>query len=645
MRALKIACFAAAIAVLPGCATVGSTGSTANAANKADWAHFGGDIGDTKYSALDQIDAGNIQRLKVVWRAPAIDPAVRAENPELVLSNNFRNAPLVVDGVMYMSNLAGQVEARNPGSGEVIWRQTAFEGDGPLTAAYASRAIALWGKGDAARVVTVRGSYLYLLDARTGAFIRDFGDNGRVDLRPDPKTTMAWNSPAPAVVKDVIVIGGQPIAMGGDRNQALPGDIRGYDVHTGKLLWTFHTVPHEGEPGLETWENESWRKGGKTKTWSGFSADEELGYVYVPLSAASNDYYGGARPGDNLYSDSVVALDAATGKKVWHFQTVHHDMWDYDLTTPPMLADIKVNGRMRKAAIQVTKTSQLFAFDRVTGEPLWPIEERPVPASTAPGEKASPTQPIPVKPKPFDRQGMDEDQLIDFTPELHAEAVEIMNRYVHGDIFTPPSVAGGPDGKQGTLYLPGWVGGANWTGAALDPETGVAYIPSVSVPWLVGLESDGKGSYRRTRQSSLYLDGPQGLPLVKPPYGRITAIDLNSGDHLWMVPNGDGPRDHPLLKGLNLPPLGQPGRAAPLLTKSFLFIGEGDMVGISMPKFSGGNMFRAYDKQTGKVVWQIDLGAGTTSPPISYMYNGKQYIVVGVGGVDHPAELVAMSVE
>jgi quinoprotein glucose dehydrogenase len=621
--------------------------TTANAQARADWANFGGDIGDTKYSALDQINAKNINRLKVVWRVPAVDPALLTENPGLVLSNNYRDAPLVAGGIMYISDQAGEVEARDPGNGKVIWRQAGFEGDGPVKAVYSSRAIALWGTGDAARVVTVRGPYLYLLNAKTGAYIKDFGDNGRVSLLKEINNTYQWNAPSPIVVKDVIVIGGQPIAMGvADFNLAsLAGDIRGYDVHTGKLLWTFHTVPQEGEPGTETWENESWRKGGKAKDWSGFSADEKLGYVYVPLSAPSNDYYGGARPGNDLYSDSLVALDAKTGKQVWHYQIVHHDLWDYDLPTPPMLADIKVNGHMRKAAIQVTKTALVYAFDRVTGEPLFPIVETPVPASTVPTEKAAPTQPIPVKPAPFDRQGMSEDQLIDFTPALHAEAVEILNRYVHGAIFTPPSLKGGPDGKLGTLYLPGWVGGANWTGAALDPETGVMYVPSVSVPWRAGMEPDGKGGYHHAREASLYLDGPQGLPLIKPPYGRITAIDLNTGDHLWMVPNGDGPRDDPAFKGLNLPPLGQPGRAAPLLTRSFLFMGEGDMVGISMPKFSGGNMFRAYDKKTGKVVWQADLGAGTTSPPISYMYKGKQYIVVGVGGVKHPAELVAMSLE
>ena len=632
MKALKTANFVLAIAL---------SATTARAQINTDWAHFGGDIGDTKYSALDQINAGNIDRLKVVWRAPAIDPAVLAENPKLRLSNNDRDAPLVVDGLMYISDQAGEVEARDPGTGKVIWRQAKFEGDGPLNSGAASRAIAFWSKGANARIVSARGPYLYLLDAKTGALVQDFGTKGRVDLRGETKNIFSWGSPSPIVVKDVIVIGGQPLATGtADINKAsLPGDIRGYDVHTGKLLWTFHTVPHQGEPGVETWENESWRQGGKAKDWSGFSADERLGYVYVPLSAPTNDYTGTARPGNNLYADSLVCLDARTGRKIWHYQLVHHDLWDYDLPAPPILADIKVNGRMHKAAIQVTKMAELFAFDRVTGEPLFPIVETPVPGSTIPGEKASPTQPIPVKPKPFDRQGMNEDQLIDFTPELHAEAVEIMNRFVHGDIFTPPSMAGGPDGKQGTLYLPGWVGGANWTGAALDPQTGVIYIPSVSVPWI------GRDNYRRPPESHLYMDGPQGLPLLKPPYGRITAIDLNSGDHLWMVPNGDGPRNDPLLKDLNLPPLGQAGRAAPLLTKSFLFLGEGSMVGLSMPKFSGGNMFRAYDKKTGKVVWETDLGAGTTSPPITYMYKGKQYIVVSVAGVDHSPEIVAMSLE
>jgi quinoprotein glucose dehydrogenase len=639
MKALKTANFVLAIVLFA---------TTAHAQTDTNWAHVGGDIGNNKYSALDQINARSIKRLKVAWRAPAMDPAALAENPQLVASNNYQDAPLVFDGLMYISSQIGQAEARDPGTGKVIWRQANFPGDGPLTAFRSSRGIAIWGKGAGARIVTVRGPYLYLLDAKTGAVIPSFGDNGRVDMRVNPKDLFYWRSPSPIVVNDVIVIGGQPIATDTPDvyKASLAGDIRGYDVHSGKLLWTFHTVPHEGELGTETWENQSWREGGKSYTWNGFSADEQLGYVYVPLSAPPNDYYGGIRPGDDLFSDSLVALDAKTGKRVWHFQTVHHDLWDYDIPTPPMLADVKVNGRLRKAAIQVTKTAFVFAFDRATGEPLFPIAETPVPASTVPGEKAAKTQPIPVKPKPFDRQGVSEDQLIDFTPELHAEAVQILSHYMHGSIYMPPSMTGGPDGMLGTLYMPGWVGGANWTGAALDPQTGIIYVPSVSVPWVAGVEPDGKGGYRRARTpGGLYLDGPQGLPLVKPPYGRITAIDMNSGDHLWMVPNGDGPRNNPLLKDLNLPPLGQPGRAAPLLTKSFLFLGEGSDAGQSMPKFSGGNMFRAYDKKTGKVVWEIDLGAGTTSPPITYMYKGKQYIVVNVADIHHAPEIVAMSLE
>ncbi|GGD65524.1 outer membrane protein assembly factor BamB family protein [Croceicoccus mobilis] len=606
-----------------------------------EWAHFAGDIGATKYSPLDQINAETIDRLKVVWRAPATDPALLAEQPDLRLSNNWRNAPLVVNGVMYLSNQAGQVEARDPGSGAVLWRQKDF-GPGPIsTRNQASRALAFWQDGDKARIVSVRSPYLYVLDATTGALVDEFGQGGRVDLREDPDTIYSWNYPAPIVVGDVIVIGGQPIATGiADINKAsLPGDVRGFDARSGELVWTFNTIPQEGQPGAETWHGDSWRQGGKTKVWNAFSADEELGYVYLPISAPSSDYDGRARPGDNLYSDSLVALDAKTGEMVWHYQTVHHDLWDYDLPYPPMLANIRVNGELRKAAIQVTKLGYVFAFDRASGEPLFPIEEVPVPQAIVEGEYTSPTQPRPVKPAPFERQDMNEDAPIDFTPELHEEAVEILNRYVHGPMYTPPTIAGGDDGKLGTLYLPGWVGGANWTGAALDPETGIAYIPSVTVPWI------SRYDYRRPPEDKLYLDGPQGLPLVKPPYGRITAIDMDSGDHLWMVPNGDGPRDHPLLKDLDLPPLGQSGRAAPLLTKSFLFMGEGDAVGLSLPRYSGGNMFRAYDKQTGDVAWEIDLGVGTTGPPISYTHEGRQYIVVAVGGIDHPAELVALALE
>ena len=607
--------------------------------------YYGGDLGGGKYSPLDQINVRNIQNLKIAWRHAGIDPQILQTYPKLKVSNNLRSTPLLIHGVLYVSNVIGLVEAMDPATGKTLWTQEPVGAGVEAMQGVASRAISYWTDGTNARIVTVRGQYLFAVDAKTGKASQGFGSNGRVDLTDSTGSQrFTWTAPGPLVVKDVIIIGGQALKSGGDFVSAmLPGDIRGYDIHTGKQLWVFHTIPQEGEFGAETWLNGSNKTNGKAKTWSLFSADEELGYIYAPLSAAANDWYGGLRPGSNLFADSLVCLDAKTGKRVWHYQLVHHDLWDYDLPTAPILADLTVDGKKIRAVLQVTKTAWVFAFDRVTGKPIWPIEERPVPQTNVPTEWTSPTQPFPTKPAPFDRQGLTDNDLIDFTPELHAEAVEMMKHYVHGQIFTPPSLKGEePDGNKGTLYLPGWVGGANWTGAAMDPETGILYVPSVSVPYLVGLRKNGEG-YRRASEATLYVDGPHGLPLVKPPYGRITAIDMNKGEHLWMVPNGDGPRNHPLLKDLHLPPLGQPGRAAPLLTKTMLFLGEGDMVGVSMPPFSGGNMFRAYDKRTGKVLWEKDLEAGATSAPMTYMFNGKQYLVVAVGSTNHPAEFVALT--
>lgn len=613
-----------------------------------EWRNYGGDAGASKYSSLDQINARNVGDVKIAWRTPALDPRLKAQYPSLTYSNNFRSTPLVVGGVLYISNAIGLVEARNPATGEVIWTQEPPSTDADGLAGTASRSIAYWQDGRAGRIVTIRSPYLFVLDAKTGKPVASFGENGRVDLRDGgANIRFLWTAPSPIVVKGVIVVGGQPTRSDiADMNQAsLPGHLRGFDARTGKLLWTFHTIPREQEFGTETWIDESWQNSGKVKVWAAMSADEDLGYIYAPLSAPANDWWGGKRPGNNLFSDSLVCIDARTGKRVWHYQLVHHDLWDYDLPAAPILVDLpKGHGRKVKAVVQVTKMATVFAFDRLTGEPLWPIEERPVPASTVPGEWTSPTQPFPTKPLPFEPQGLDASRLIDFTPELHQEAVAILDQYVHGPIFTPPSIKGTQPGeKKGTLILPGWVGGANWTGAAVDPREGVLYVPSVNVPFIGGLQADGNGGYKRAREATLYLDGPRGLPLVKPPYGRITAIDLKTGEHVWSVPNGDGPRDHPLLKHLNLPQLGQPGRVAPLLTRTLLFAGEGDKVGISMPPFSGGKLFRAYDKATGKELWKIDLGAGTTGAPMTYQYKGKQYIVVAVGSVDHDAEIVALS--
>jgi quinoprotein glucose dehydrogenase len=376
------------------------------------------------------------------------------------------------------------------------------------------------------------------------------------------------------------------------------------------------------------------------------SADDELGYVYLPTSGGTNDMYGGHRLGNNLYTSSIVCLDARTGKRIWHFQTVHHDLFDDDNPAAPILVDIRVNGRPIKALVEVTKQGLVFVLDRVTGAPVWPIEERPVPQSTVPGEKTSPTQPIPTKPLPFEHQGLQADDLIDFTPQLRAEAAEIIKSYVTGPLYTPPSVRGdGPGDTKGTLQLPGSNGGAAWTGAAFDPETGMLYIPSKTNPFTADLikGNPDETNLRYRAGSRALVQGPRGLPLTKPPYGRVTAINLNTGDHAWMVANGDGPRNHPELKALNLPPLGQAVRSTAIVTKTLLFVTEGDQNNPRTPPGGGGKKLRALDKATGRTIWEIELEAGATGAPITYMFRGKQYVVLAIGGNQHAGEFVALS--
>ncbi|MGE0812727.1 MAG: PQQ-binding-like beta-propeller repeat protein [Vicinamibacterales bacterium] len=613
-----------------------------------DWPYHGGDAGSTKYSPLDRITAANVATLRVAWRRPGVDPALLRAHPDLVVPRNFRATPLMAGGLLFATNALGLAEAFDPATGATVWAQAAEAGD--LGGAGASRAVAYWAGPDGGRVFAVRGRYLYALDARTGRTAEGFGAAGRVDLISGlgaKTTSFRWSAPGPLVVKDVVVVGGQGWTDSGTQADIPPGDVRAYDVRTGALRWTFHVIPRPGDPGIESWEQRSWRETGSAKAWNLMSADEDLGLLYVPLSSAANEWYGGQRPGANLFSDSLVCLDARTGALKWHYQTVHHDLWDYDNPTAPVLADITVDGRRIKAVVQVTKQAVAFVFDRVTGRPVWPIEERPVPTSTVPGEWTSPTQPFPTRPAPFDRQGLTDDDLIDFTPELKAEAREIVRQWTIGPMFTPPTLEGtAPGEKKGTMYLPGWVGGANWGGAALDPDTGVLYVPSVTFPWLGALvKGSGRFTYQQTRKR---LDrepgpGPRGLPITKPPYGRVTAIDLNTGDHVWMAANGDGPRDHPALKDLNLPPLGQPGRAAPLLTRTLLFVTEGSPAGLSIPPGGGGPRLRAFDKATGRVVAEIPLPAGATGAPMTYLHEGRQYIVVAVADEDHAPEIVALA--
>ena len=631
-----------------------------------EWRSYASDKANTKYTPLEQINRDNVGKLRVLWRRPGVDSKLTETFPDLSPSNDFRATPLMIGGVLYTSNSVGLVEALDPGTGETLWVQEPLYEGFRGVAGRSTRGVAHWSSGSNQRIFSVRGDHLVSMSAETGSLDRDFGNGGKVDLRRNGPTPLpAGGSSGPIVVADTVIVGG----TGGDDLPVLKRgaaeDIRAYDVRTGRLRWTFHVVPQPGEFGFETWGDDSSKIAGAIGAWPPLTIDEELGYIYLPLSSPHHAFYGGDRPGQNLYGNSLVCLDARTGERVWHYQLVHHDLWDYDLASAPVLGDITVAGKKIKAVMQITKHGFLFVFDRVTGEPVWPIEERPVPASTTPGERAWPTQPFPTKPAPFDRQGLTVDDLIDFTPELRAEALEIVKPYVLGPLFTPPSVAA-EGHTQGTLTLPSGTGGGNWNGGAFDPETGIFYVASHTYPWIHDLirppplvEATTPYIHGPAAESpsgvadpfaspwidccdQYFLYGPDGLPLVKPPYGRVTAIDLNTGEHVWMAPNGDGPRNHPRLRHLNLPPLGQQGRPAPLLTKTLLFIGEGDPIIVATPKGGGGNKFRAYDKATGDVLWQTELAAGTTGAPMSYLWNGKQYIVVAIGGVDHPAEWVAL---
>jgi quinoprotein glucose dehydrogenase len=617
------------------------------AADKStEWRFYSSDNGATKYSPLDQINKSNVSTLKIAWRRPQVDASV-LQGQTVRLLNNFRSTPIMVDGVLYASNGIGLAEAFDPETGRTLWVQKPGA-DGMRGSA--NRGVAFWGEGADARVITFRNRYLYALNPKTGEPITSFGNNGVVDLGADvgPRSTgYRWNS-VPLIARDVIVMGSAMVDQdSASKIEGDPGDVRAYDVRTGKLRWIFHVVPTaEDTEALKTWVGDSWQYTGAGNVWALMSADDELGYVYLPTTSVTNDMYGGARLGDNLYSTSIVCLDAATGKRVWHYQTVHHDLFDYDNPAAPILADITVDGRKVKAVVQITKQSWAYVLDRVTGKPVWPIVEKPVPASTVPGERASPTQPFPSKPPAFDRQGITEDDLIDFTPELRAEALAIFKRYRTGPVFTPPSIEGtGPDDLKGTIELPGSIGGADWTGAAFDPETGMLYVPSMTNPFVANLiPGDPKETNLRYRASTRELiQGPRGLPLVKPPYGRITALDLNRGDLKWTIANGDGPRFHPELKALNLPPLGQSVRAAPLVTKTLLFVTEGDQINVRTPPNGGGKKIRAYDKATGQVLWETALEAGSTGTLMTYLHKGRQYVVIAIGAVQHPAEFVAFS--
>jgi quinoprotein glucose dehydrogenase len=638
--------------------TLAAAQASADDTSKGEWPHYAGPITATKYSPLSRIDAKNVQTLQPVWTWDSPDNALIGTATK-ERGGSFKATPIMIDGVLYTSTSLNQVAAVDAGTGKTKWvfDPKAYDsGRRPANSGWQHRGVSYWegrveGKKEKRVLIATGIGDLLAIDAETGQVIPSFGQNGRVDLQSqlmrneNDRRQIGFNSPQ-LVVGDVIVIGCTIAERWGAEGNPV-GHVQAFDVRTGKPKWIFHTVPRDKEPGVETWEDESWKRAGNTNPWSMFSADPDLGLVYIPNTTPTNDYYGGDRKGHNLYAESLLAINAESGKLAWHFQGVHHGLWDYDFPAAPTLVDIKVDGKRIKAVAQVSKQGFTYVFDRATGKPVWPIEERPVPQSNVPGEKTAATQPFPTKPPPFARQGIAEEDIIDFTPEIKAEAKKVLAEYTYGPLFTPPTVVG-ENGKKGTLIQPGAMGGANWGGAGFDPESGYLFVQASNLYSLGGLVPGdaSKGQPGFVAGSTTTPRMSNGLPLTKPPYGTVTAIDLNKGEIAWQVPQGDGPRDHPLLKDLNLPPMGVSSHTflssgGPLVTKTLLFINQvqtrSDGPGFSATEF----FMHAFDKKTGALIWQYRMKEPPHGTPMTYEHKGKQYIVVSTGGSGMPARLVA----
>ncbi|MGD8324000.1 MAG: PQQ-binding-like beta-propeller repeat protein [Gammaproteobacteria bacterium] len=616
--------------------------ATPDRGGMTQWRHYGGNLEAHRYSPLAQINADNVADLRVAWRWQGSNFGPRPEQKN-------EATPLMIDGVLYTTaGITRNVVAIDPESGETLWIWRPQEDAERFERAprkSSGRGLSYWtdGAGNDRLIVVTPGFQLAALDPATGRAIPGFGENGIVDMLPGVRgeytdhATIGNTSPA-LIIGDIVVVG--PAHAPGSRppsKQNVKGDVRAYDVRTGQELWSFHTIPNPGEPGYETWLEGSAEFTGNAGVWGRISADVERGLVYLPVEAPTSDWYGGERPGNNLYGNSLVCVDARTGEIVWYYQFIHHDIWDWDNPTAPILMDIEVDGVAIPAVAQVTKQAWVYTFNRITGEPVWPIEERPVPAGDVPGEWYSPTQPFPTKPAAFDRQGFTEDDVIDFTPALRAEALEGLQAVRMGPMFTPPSLANADDGTSGTLSLPSAVGGANWEAATFDPETGMLYVGSFTNPNVLALEPPNDGAdIRYVRGGGAELPWLSGLPVVKPPYGRITAIDMNTGEHAWMRPNSPTPDDilnNPALEGVAIPETGRGTRAMLLATKTLLFGTDG---------WGGTPFLRAYDKATGELIAEIAIPGASSGLPMSYAINGRQYIALPVAG-ERGAELVALA--
>ena len=595
-----------------------------------EWPYFGGDQAGSKYSALTQINRTNVRNLKVAWEWRTGEKAMAEYK---TTPGVFEVTPVMVEGTLYLSTPYNRVIALDPATGTQKWAfdPKAYEdGQVPNGTGFVHRGVAFWRDSGThrGRIVMNSRAKLIELDAQTGKPVTEFGDNGTVNLLQglawpvDPKQ---YTNTSPAVIYRDLIIVGNGVADRISYKKDPPGDVRAFHARTGKLVWTFHTVPRKGEYGSDTWEDGSNEFTGHTNVWAPMTLDEKRGLLYMPVSTPSNDFYGGRRPGKNLFADSLVCLDAATGQRKWHYQLVHHGLWDYDMPSPPSLASINVNGKQIDAVVQLTKQGFAFVFDRVTGAPVWPIEEKAVPASDIKGERAWPTQPVPAKPPAISPQGVSLEDAFDATPELKAEAQAEMKKYRLGPLFTPPTF-------QGTIMSPGLIGGANWGGAAIDSETGMLYVKTTNLAAIARLSkpdtssanphaSETDGDYVREGQTNAVFH--DGLPLLKPPYGHLTAIDLNRGEIAWHVPFGDDARlrAHPALKGVALPEkLGAAGVQGAIVTKAgLIFVGGGDTA------------LHAVDVKNGADLWSYPFAHRTGGTPMTYSFNGKQYVVIAVG--------------
>ena len=683
--------------------SVSKNGMSAHSTRNGEWPHYTGDLAGTRYSPLDQINADNFNKLEVAWRFKTDNLGTRPEY-------KLEGTPLMVKGMIYTTaGTRRSIIALRADTGELVWVHAEFEGQRAVNSPrqLSGRGLSYWTDGREERILYVTTGYrLIALDAKTGNRIPNFGKDGVVDLKVgvfygngqqiDLEKGDAGLHSTPIVVKDTVIVGmAMKEGFTVKTHNNVKGQVRAYDVRTGKQLWAFHTIPRPGEFGNDTWHNNSWAENGNTGVWTQITVDEELGLVYLPVETPTSDFYGGHRHGNNLFAESLVCVDLKTGKRKWHFQMVHHPLWDHDLSSAAILADINVNGKAIKAVAMPSKQAWVYVFDRVTGEPVWPIEERPVPKGDVPGEWYAPTQPFPTKPPVYARQAVTEDDLIDFTPELRAQALKVMAQYKNGPLFNPPilSKLGGPLGAMNIGILNG---GTNWPGGGYDPETHTIYAPASNsslapvglieppegfsdIKYALGtagqpfVEREGPGfgsaaDYPQQPRRRATTEAPpsrtgtggaappaggggtgggtlvQGLPLVKPPYGTLTAITLDKGEIAWQVPHGDTPdtvRNHPALKGLNIPKTGQNGAVGLVVTKTLVIMGDPQVT--TMPGRSRGAMLRAYDKATGKEVGAIYLPAQQSGSPMTYMHNGRQYIVVAVSGGAYSGEYIAFA--